>query len=201
MNSYPTKSEMWEAGIVHAGKFCQANGLPEPTITQTAVKDWPFGTCAYYRMTPDGKGKVVVCVQKTASVGTAAQAWSYPGYVADRTPYGVIAHEIGHHVDYLMGGNKGAYWSDYGVGIRAVSAEPPITSYAPNTAEWFAEMARLFITNPALLKAIRPKTYGLLIMQLKPVETRGWEEVLMGAPARTLQQACKKAGVRISETP
>lgn len=43
------------------------------------------------------------------------------------------------------------------------SGELPITSYAPNPAEWFAEIFRLFVTNHGLLKQLRPKTYNILL--------------------------------------
>lgn len=193
--TYPNKDDMWLAGIARAEQFCNANGLVIPHFIRKEEKDWPFGTCAYYRMTPDGKGNVVGCVKKMAHVGVAAAAWSYPGYVADRTPFGVIAHEIGHHVDYLRADEKqGPYFSDFSRRVKAESGEKPITSYAPNDHEWFAEMMRLFITNPVLLAAIRPKTYVLLFESgLRPVEGRHWAEVLKDAPQRTQEQARKKA--------
>jgi len=193
--TYPKKDEMWFTGIARAEQFCNANGLVVPHFVRKEEKDWPFGTCAYYRMTPDGKGKVVGCVKKMAHVGVAAAAWSYPGYIADRTPFGVIAHEIGHHVDCLMGEERGhTYFSDFSKRIKAESGEKPITSYAPNDAEWFAEMMRLFITNPNLLREIRPKTFDILLREgLQTVEERCWTEVLKDAPERTYQQALKKA--------
>jgi len=189
--SYPTKDEMWQTGKLHAINFCEANALPVPAFI--AEETWPFGSCAYYRMTKDGRGKVVGCVKKMAHIGTAGQAWSYPGHIIDRTPYGVIAHEMGHHVDAIKGNVKQGYISGFSVLICSQSQETKLTNYCPNTGEWFAEMMRLFITNPNLLKAIRPKTFSLLTLNfIKPIETRSFQEVLKDAPERTLQLACKR---------
>lgn len=54
-----------------------------------------------------------------------------------------------------------------------------ITSYAPNAMEWFAEIFRLFVTNPDLLKLIRPKAYkAILDSGLKPSTDMVYQEVL-----------------------
>ena len=122
--------------------------------------------------------------------------WSYPGYTVDRTVYGVIAHELGHHVDQVMGEKLGMavgkYFSAFSRKIEEEAGEDCISSYAPNHAEWFAENFRLFLTNPDLLRLIRPRTYQLLRKDLQPVEVRCWEEVLWNAPERVQRAAAEK---------
>jgi len=71
------------------------------------------------------------------------------------------------------------------------TGEKPITSYAPNPNEWFAEIFRLWVANPDLLRKIRPKVAALLDARWKTVEPRSFEEVLAKVP-RQLQAARNK---------
>jgi hypothetical protein len=98
----------------------------------------------------------------------------------------VLAHELGHHVDKqhgAAGGDRSHRW-------RPTDPES-LTGYAPNDNEWFAELFRLFVTNPDLLKAIRPKIYSLFEAEWKSVEVRPWREVLAAVP-RQLKAAENK---------
>lgn len=119
-------------------------------------------------------------------------AWSFPGYVIDRTPYGVLQHEQGHAVDFLCGTGGGAYFSDFSQTVRKLAGEERLTNYCPNDAEWFAEMFRLFVTNSDLLRRVRPRTFGLLRTYFRPVIDHDWRVVLRDAPDRTIEQALKK---------
>ena len=119
-------------------------------------------------------------------------AWSYPGYVIDRTPHGVLAHELGHHVDCTLSTKKGSYGGDFSQQMRVKVNEPKLTNYCPNDWEWFAEMFRLFVTNSDLLRVVRPRTYSALCERFQPVITAGWRDVLRDAPQRTIEQAAKK---------
>jgi len=184
-----SKLKMFAGGTVLVRDFCHVNGLPTPRIVVVPKGEWRFGgTCAYYR-----EDVITICLERCAHVGHGGPAWSYPGYVADRTPYGVMAHELGHHVDYHRSQDKGAYGGDFSVAMRRASGEKRLTSYCPNDWEWFAEMFRLFCTNSHLLQCIRPRTYDEMVGEgLKPVEQRGWGEVLKDAPERTREMARKK---------
>lgn len=186
-----TKAEMLEAGIDNVESFCEFNGLRTPEIIKVKSSAWRFSsTCAYYR--PEN---IHICVDKCSSIGTAGRQWSYPGHYTDRTPYGVMAHELGHHVDYIKSTVKGAYFGDFSVNLRAASKEPKLTSYCPNDAEWFAEMFRLFVTNSDLLMRMRPKTYDLICEAgLRPVIAAPWHKVLKDAPQRTIDMVAKKLG-------
>lgn len=166
--------------------FCENNVLPIPPVNVRASAEWPYGLCAYYRPT-----KIEICVAKCASIGTAGPAWSYPGYAVDRTPYGVLQHELGHHADVVMGRATKGYVSEYSFSVRKESGEAPLTSYCPNAGEWFAEMFRLFVTNPDLLQALRPATFKIIARDFTPVVTASWQEVLKDAPERT-KAACQR---------
>lgn len=175
-------------------RFCEVNGLEVPEIRIADRATWAFSVCAYYRPT-----YIAICIEKCALVGKAGMQWSFPGYIADRTPYGVLAHEIGHHVDVMRGRTarmrEGTYFSEYSTAIRKESGEKKLTSYCPNDAEWFAEMMRLFITNPTMLATLRPRTFNILWnVGFRHVEPRPWNEVLAEAPSRTWDMAHKHMG-------
>ena len=145
------------------------------------MKDWKFDACAYYR-----KDVTAICVSRCAAIGVAGMAWSYPGYTVDRTPYGVLQHELGHHADYVKSTKRGPYYGDFSVMLRAAVDEKPITSYCPNDAEWFAEMFRLFVTNPDLLAKLRPATHANLRERFTPIFNDSWRDRLTAAPERTI---------------
>lgn len=185
------KIDLFTQGCELLSRFGKLNDFALPLIQEWPEKDrWPFPkNCAYYR-----PNRIVICVRRCAHIGTAGRAWSFPGYVVDRTPYGVLAHEFGHHVDYHLSTRKGAYFGDYSINLRKEVSEPKLTNYCPNDAEWFAEMFRLFLTNPELLRHLRPRTYAALRRKFYPPEKRSWGMVLVKAPIRTLNAARKKMG-------
>jgi hypothetical protein len=179
--SYPDKRELLAGGKDLMERFCAANSMPVPQIVEADPDGWPFGVCAYYR-----RDVTTINVRACASIGYAGMAWSYPGHSVDRTPYGVLQHELGHHVDLLSSTRRGAYFGDFSIEMRKRVSEAPLTSYCPNDAEWFAEMFRLFVTNPDLLAKLRPRTHADLLERFKPVFEDGWRERLYGAPDRTI---------------
>lgn len=189
-----TKDQLLASGSELVKAFCERNGLINPPVRVYGKGEWRFdSTCAYYR--PVG---IHIAPFKCAHPGTAGRAWSWPGYVIDRTPHGVMAHELGHHVDHTLSSSKGAYGGDFSSRMRERSGEPKLTNYCPNDWEWFAEMFRLFVTNPDLLRAVRPRTFGEIAAVLQPVEERPWREVLADAPARTVEMAERKAVSQLS---
>lgn len=153
--TWETKASLLSRGIDLMAAFCEENELHQPPVVTYKPATWQFPhTCAYYR-----PGEIHICVGKTAAIGYAGMSWSFPGHSVDRTPYGVIAHELGHHVDMERSTRKDRYRGDFSITMRQRSGhEQPLTSYCPDDGEWFAEMFRLFVTNPDLLRVLRPKT-------------------------------------------
>lgn len=165
-----TKAQLFSAGKELIVKWCQLNSVtpPEVLIDEQVTQ---FDTCAYYR-----DSIIHIWVPACAAIGTAGRAWSYPGYIVDRTPYGVLAHELGHHVDDPYTVSQGRFSHDCFMSTR----EAPVTSYAAtNVAEWFAEAFRIYVTNPQLLQALRPKTWAFMVARWPRIaEQRAWEQVL-----------------------
>ncbi len=182
------KPELFDAGLQLMRTFCAVNKLTIPEVRTLDSDAWLFGgTCAYYRPT-----YIAICVKKCAAIGVAGPAWSYPGYVVDRTPYGVLQHELGHHADVVKSGVTVGYMGNFSQSMRRETGEAPITSYCPNDGEWFAEMFRLFVTNPDLLRIIRPMTFAALSRVFKPVVQKSWWVVMQDAPPRTIAACAKR---------
>lgn len=179
--------------LVH--RFCRVNNLEAPEVRRVPRECWLFGACAYYRP-EDG---IVIQLESCAQLATETwvRNWNWPGSVTDREPMGVMAHELGHHCDFLTGYKKHSYSSDYSASVREASREKPISSYCPNDAEWFAEMFRLFVTNHALLKLLRPKTHSLLCKNFEPVTHDDWSYPLgPNVPQRILENLARKVAKR-----
>ncbi len=167
-----TKDELFEAGRLHMLRWCDLNAVTPPRIETHSGKP-DFGVCAYYR-----DSVIHIWIGSCAAPGLAGRAWSWHGYVVDRTPYGVLAHELGHHVEKAHGphgGFRSHVW-------RPLDATP-LTGYCPNDNEWFAEMFRLFVTNPDLFAILRPKVAGLFFGDWRArAESRRWQDVLAESP-------------------
>lgn len=196
-----TKEELFHAGVVLTKSFCTQNSLSSPTIKRLTAEDraYHLGTCAFYR-----PYTISIMVEKCAARGLGGASWSCPGYAVDRTPYGVLQHELGHHVDTLKTGEvttQNLMEKLFSKQIYDQSKEEPLTKYlgtdkraATFFMEWFAENFRLYVTNPDLSLKLRPKFYvAMFCAGLYPVVEGGWEEVLKrnDAPARNIEQARK----------
>lgn len=200
MNRPTNKLQLFELGCQRVYNFCDLNKLVRPAINEVKKEDWVVGSCAYYR--PDTKSMrkwtrpgINICLDRCGRScnNLDTRNWSWPGSTTDRTVYGVLCHELGHHVDWLTGKRKGKYFSEYCQQVKDEAKEEGITSYAnENSAEWFAEAFRLFVTNPELLMLIRPRTYGILCLKFKPIK-EDWKEVLgSNVPSKILAALRKK---------
>ncbi|MBK3799467.1 hypothetical protein GAY33_09545 [Azospirillum brasilense] len=99
----------------------------------------------------------------------------------------MLAHELGHHVDVLRSTTVDRYRGNFSADLRRQSGEPKLTNYCPDDGEWFAEMFRLFVTNPDLLRGLRPRTHAALIERgFTPLWSDDWRARLAGAPERTI---------------
>lgn len=197
-----TKEELFLAGIVLTKTFCTENSIPAPDIKRLTVEDraYHLATCGYYR-----PYTISIMVEKCACRGLGGASWSCPGYAVDRTPYGVLQHELGHHVDTIRTGEVTTHDLMDKLFSRQIflqSKEEPLTKYlgtdkraATFFMEWFAENFRLYVTNPDLSLKLRPKFYmAVFCAGIYPVVQGGWEEVLKrnNAPVRNIEQVRKK---------
>lgn len=203
-----TQIELYNRGVRTVREFCRLNSLPQPNIKAVPKVKWVVNACAFYRpdVGPERKhtlpGHVAginICIAECAYPAgeDLSRNWSWPGSMVDRTPFGVLVHECGHHVDWMLGTDKGRYWSDVCYRVKDASGEEGITSYAKtNTMEWFAEAMRLYIGNPSLLAALRPKTSGEIFrLGLKPLPfgMYHWRYQLgQDCPARVVQSLVNK---------
>lgn len=170
----PDRDELLARGRALAKRWCEINGVVPPRIMVYSEGTSDFKVCAYYR-----DAVIHIWPRACSIIGTNGRSWSYPGYCVDRTPYGVVAHELAHHVDLAHGPAGGIIAHEW----RQKTGEEPLTTYCPNDNEWFAEIFRLFVTNPDLLRQLRPKTYALLMDRwARRAEEREWFKVLLDSP-------------------
>jgi len=186
-----------------------------------------LGTCGFY-VSPDRPLSKRVCeedlsnkipttgvfimIDKCASQAKVYQPrkCSWMGNISDRTVMGVIAHELGHHVDFALTRKK-YLGASHPVWVSArcrtlaqrktlkSSHSKPLTSYCPNDGEWFAEMFRLYLLNPALLYRVRPTSYTV-INDLVGAYHQQWYSVKQAverleqfdAPSHIIDRALKK---------
>lgn len=171
--------EFFTLGSLRVRQFIGLNSTVMPTVTINSIPQtaWMFPrTCAYYR-----KDVINICLIKCRGVrNSMGRNWNWPGSTTDKTPYGVLAHELGHHADFHSGRPKGSYSSLSSTEVKEASGEKDLTSYCPNNGEWFAEMFRLFVTNPDLLAQLRPKTYDELTKRFCPLPRVPWLQALQG---------------------
>lgn len=194
------KVDLVKAGIRRCEEFLNVNKISSLNLQVVPVHEWPFDVCAFYRPYSNNDKKnripsISICLGHCAYPcgDVMSRAWSWPGNTTDRTPYGVMAHETAHHIDWEAGEIKHTYFSEYGINVMVKSGEPRLTNYCPNPSEWFAEMGRLFITNPALLKLLRPKTYAIIRERFKPVGFMDWQlELRDNVPERVVKACLNK---------
>ena len=179
------KEEILKTAKNRVSTFCLLNKLEVPKIVVHTRQKWWFDSCAYYR---PSKG-INLCLDKCASPCSSSQYrnWSWPGNTVDREPFGVVCHELGHHVDWSCSEVKYRYSGNLSSTIRDKTNEDQISGYCDNDCEWFAEMFRLFVTNHALLALLRPKTYREFCDLWKPVSSDDWLfELGSNVPSRVI---------------
>lgn len=182
MNIYPypnqPKLNNLEYGLETMKRFLNHNKIHHPTI-HINYKLLSKGVFIY----DNTNYRIEINLKKCKSpVITPGFSWSFTGYKSDVTPSGVLAHEIGHYLDYLSG------WKY----SKNIPIKKKITSYEPNKLESFAETIRLFILNPDLLKTKWVERYNYIIqLGLKPIITDSWQEVLINAHEKIINQ-CNK---------
>lgn len=206
------RAALCNLGRARVAAFCRLNDIEVPQVHVVPRQVWHFGACAFYRpndkrynrfyahsyMRQEGYGPGInICLEECQVPCGAENSrnWTWPAGVIDREPYGVLCHELGHHCDYLAGEQKWEYGSEYSEKVMTESGEPKLTNYCPNPAEWFAEMFRLFVTNPMLLAELRPHTFAILTRRWKPIKSP-WRVALgSNVPPRVVKSLINKGAV------
>lgn len=196
----PAKLVLLDQGMALLKAMCAANQVVAPPVHVYSSVDWHDTCTAWYN-----HDQIHICPARTAVIGRTGAAWSCPGYVVDKTAYGVLQHELGHHVDrhrslaqWRVSGAADYQDGAFSMALRAAAQEAPVSGYGADeeptaSQEWFAEAFRLFATNPDLLRQLRPRTHATMLdAGLRPVVTDDWRTVLCDAPERTVLQARKK---------
>lgn len=194
--------------------FLTKNGSAHPTINLKAdvkaeSRGWFMAPWA-----PRDQPTVTVYVRQDAHASKGApMAWSFPGYVADATAVGVLAHEVGHYLDWSWV-SRGCFdpkWRKNKHYMRASASKEwrallraqkkPMSGYEPDAAEALAETLRLFQTNPRLLQAVREDRFDFVtdFMGLVPDTTKGRTDPLKaltmwGASDNILNAAKRRLG-------
>ena len=109
----------------------------------------------------------------------AVRSWSWPGWKTDRTAAGVVAHEVGHHVERPWGPGLTRAWREH---LAAKDRSRRVSGYEPTAGEAWAETLRLFILNPDLARRALPWRCEFLdrndIRGIARLERKGWRAVL-----------------------
>ena len=202
-----TQYDLYREGIRLARRFLEVNQIPEPifltyreaeeiyphvckekSVRRLALEIWKRTAKGPKLGTGTGlytHGYVFVSLERAAKpqVTPRNRSWSWPCYKVDRTPVGVVAHEVGHYVgehlrqkmNKIVAHNTRNIW-----GTIVCQKIKPITGYEPTVDEAGAETSRLFILNPDLLHQGNGERYRFFThhLGLIPSETRTWKEVL-----------------------
>jgi hypothetical protein len=176
------KDELLNKALEIGKNFCEINNLPNIAnfIVDNNLKS--FG------LFENKKSKISINVKKCKPpTKTPGFCWSYPGYKADLTPYGVLLHEYGHHIHSL---NVKIIKDLF---ERKTKFENFVTSYEPNVFESIAEAFKLYLGNPDLLEQGRPARFNIFFkeLKLKPVIDLSWKDVLKNAHPRFFDSAEK----------
>jgi len=184
LNLSPTdkKEVLLNIGLEIGRKFCDVNNLSN-------IKSFELNNnLSSFGLFENKKSKISLNIKKCKPpTKTPGFCWSYPGYKADLTPYGVVLHEYGHHIHSLDVKNIKNLFEE------KTKSENFVTSYEPNVFESIAEAFKLFLGNPDLLEQGRPKRFNIFFkdLKLKPVINSTWKDVLNNAHPRFIDLAEK----------
>jgi hypothetical protein len=174
-----TKEELLYKGIELIERFSEDNGIKMPKIFVVG----PSRISAYGLFYPNDIIHVNMKLCRPP-VKVPGYDWTFPGYIQDLTPYGILAHEFGHYISDMLGKK---FRKNF-VNIRKI--EENVTSTDDRGLdEKMAEAARLFITNPDLLRIGRPYRYEIFSRHYTPVVKHRWKTVLKNAHPKIISAA------------
>lgn len=166
-----SKEQLLYRGLQLMESFCDLNGIKIPNVfINSGLGSTCYGVF-YYRNTIHINMKLC-----RPAVKTPGYDWTFPGYIQDLSPYGILAHELGHYISDILGKKFRKSF----VNIKRFE-ENVTSSDNQGLDEKMAEAARLFITNPDLLKRGRPMRYEIFANHYQPVIKNRWKTVLKHA--------------------
>jgi len=179
------KDTNYYQGLEICQAFLDLNHVPHPEFTIGHLEEMDAGG-AWGLYIPAEK-KIITDVHQCVDAGSGnpdKDGWFFSCGRSDGTPMGVVAHETGHHVHFSKD-ISGMIKDLDGV----TNKEPRVTPYEPNVYEAIAEMMRIFILNPELLKEGRPKRWKYLTnaVGLKPLHNKPWKTILKHAHPRIIK--------------
>ena len=173
----PVKDELFRMGRAMSVKFLEINDLDPIPLTdyRNEYVKGDTGRCDR----KNGRTKILVDVPMTAlprHVPVCCMR-SYPASKIDRTAMGVVAHETGHHCEFVLADRRKFNYAKWKLALQQSNR---VSGYEPNHHEAFAETMRLFILNPNLLLAGAPARYEFIrsVLNLQPSEPRDWRTIL-----------------------
>lgn len=166
-----SKEQLLYKGIELMESFCEHNGIKIPHVfINSGLGPSCYGVF-YYK-------NIIHLNMKLCKppVKVPGYDWSFPGYIQDLTPYGILAHELGHYISDILGKK---FRKNF-VNIKKIE-ENVTASDDRGLDEKMAEAARLFITNPDLLKRGRPHRYEIFKKHYDPIVNNRWRTILKHA--------------------
>lgn len=186
---------------------CSAYRIRTPDVNIVSKDYWPFQTMGFFRTYISRRVKrnleqvmhtsindhptIFICLDRCSS---ANQLLNFPGGIIDTTPVGILCHQLGHYLDCIRS-NPSEKKSYYGNRAEELlhHKELPLTRYEIDKPyEVLAETYRLFVSNPDLLRELRPKTFENLCLEFTDHATyqvyrhrdRPWKKALRGCSTR-----------------
>lgn len=163
--------------------IAKLNPFPHPRLVAHTFSSGG-GHFGYYR-----ENEIWVNVEDSSwPVKVQGRAWSYPGNKTDRTASGILFHELGHH----MVANTKMNPEQWRAIVDKFKSEA-VSGYEPNYEESFAETARVFSSNPDLLRLACPNRYQYFTQYFTPWHQTPWRDVLEFAPDFIISNAARWA--------
>lgn len=169
------KLENFNYGMELCRRFMRLNSFPMPKeiiFCEDPASNQPNGI--YY---PNSEQIIIYKRNCKKPVANPGFYWSFTGSKCDLTPAGILAHEMGHHIDKLLNS----------ISLKVISVSK---KYNNIKRELFAEYLGRFITNPDLVKRVMPNVYNIFAQKLCliPAIVDDWRTVLQNAHEKIIRQ-------------
>jgi len=175
--SYDCNKAFYDAAN-QAIEFLTLNNIPLPreiTPVYSTTGKWVLKTGMYGSYNPKTETiyvDVVKCRTPSETNKRNKKIVHFPGHFQDQTVYGIVMHEIGHHVQVKKLG---------------------VSFFRRTQREQFADDISTFVTNPELLRLVSPKCWKYLIenVRLQPPHNLPWREVLKYASSVIIDECLR----------